>query len=145
MNNAVFGGTMENVRKYRDIKVATTERRRNYLILEPNYHTTNFFTEHLLLIEMKKTQVLMNKPVYLGLSILDLSKTVLYEFWYDYIKPKYGENATLCYMDAGSFIVHVKTNGIYRDIAEDVETRFDTSNSEIDVHYQKEKIKKELD
>ena len=74
----------------------------------------------------------MNKPVYLGLSILDLSKTVMYEFWYDYVKPKYGENAKLCYMDTDSFIVHVKTNYIYKDIAEDVETRFDTSNYEID-------------
>ena len=81
---------------------------------------------------MRKTQILMNKPVYLGLSILDLSKTVMYEFWYDYVKPKYGENAKLCYMDTDSFIVHVKTDDIYKDIAEDVETIFDTSNFEID-------------
>ena len=74
----------------------------------------------------------MNKPVYMCLSILDLSKTVMYEFWYDYVKPKYGENAKLCYMDTDSFIVHVKTDDIYKDIAEDVETRFDTSNFEID-------------
>ena len=81
MNNAVFGNTMENVRKYRDIKLVTTERRRNYLVSEPNYHTTKFFTENLLATEMKKTQILMNKPIYLGLSILDISKTVMYEFW----------------------------------------------------------------
>ena len=130
MTNAVFGKTMENVRKHRDIKLVTTERRRNYLVSEPNYHTTKFFTENLLAIEMRKTQILMNKPVYLGLSILDLSKTVIYEFWYDYVKPKYGENAKLCYMDTDSFIVHVKTDDIYKDIAEDVETRFDTSNYE---------------
>ena len=74
----------------------------------------------------------MNKPVYLGLSILDLSKTVMYEFWYDYVKPKYGENAKLCYMDTDSFIVHVKTDDIYKDIAEDVETGFDTSNYGMD-------------
>ena len=109
MNNAVFGKTMENVRKHRDIKLVTTERRRNYLVSEPNYHTTKFFTENLLAIEMRKTQILMNKPVYLGLLILDLSKTVMYEFWYDYVKSKYGENAKLCYMDTDSFIVHVKT------------------------------------
>ena len=72
MNNAVFGKTMENVRKYRDIKLVTTERRRNYLVSEPNYHTTKFLTEHLLTIETKKTEILMNKPVYLGLSILEL-------------------------------------------------------------------------
>ena len=67
LNNAVFGKTMENVRKHRDIKLATTERRRNYLVSEPNYHTTKFFTEHLLAIEVKKTEILMNKPVYVGL------------------------------------------------------------------------------
>ena len=76
MNNAVFGKTMENVRKHKDIKLVTTERRRNYLVSEPNYHTATFFTENLLAIEMKKTQILMNKFVDLGLSLLDLSKTV---------------------------------------------------------------------
>ena len=81
---------------------------------------------------MRKTQTLMNKPVYLGLSILDLSKTVMYEFWYDYVTPKYLENAKLCYMDTDSLIVHAETDDIYKDIAEDVETRFDTSNFEID-------------
>ena len=95
MNNAVFEKTMENVRKRRNIKLVTTERRRNCLVSEPNYHTTKFFTENLLAIEMRITQILMSKPVYLGLSILDLSKTVMYEFWYDYVKPKYGENAKL--------------------------------------------------
>ena len=74
----------------------------------------------------------MNKPVYLGLSILDLSKTVMYEFWYDYVKPKYGENAKLCYMEIDSFIAHVKTDDIYKDIAEDVETKLDSSNFEIE-------------
>ena len=96
MNNAVFEKTMQNVRKHRSIKLVTTERRRNYLVSEPNYYTTKFFTESLLPIEMRKTQILMNKFVYLGLSILDLSKTAMYEFWYDYVKPKYGENAKLC-------------------------------------------------
>ena len=80
MTNSVFRKTMENVRKHRNIKLVTTERRRNYLVSEPNYHTTKFFAENLLAIEMRKTQILMNKPVYLGLSILDLSKTVMYEF-----------------------------------------------------------------
>ena len=70
----------------------------------------------------------MNKPADLGLSILHLSKTAMYEFWYDYIKPKYGGKAKLCYMGTDSFIIHVKTDDIYKDIAEDVETRFDTSN-----------------
>ena len=89
--NVVFGKTMGNVRKHRDIKLATTERRRDYLVSEPNCHTTEFFTEHLLTIEFKKTEILMNKPVYLGLSILALSEILMYEFQYDYIKPKYGK------------------------------------------------------
>ena len=131
MNNAVFGKTMENVRKYRNIKLVTTEKRRNYLLSEPNYHTATFFTENLLAIEIRKIQILMNKPVYLGLSILDVSKTLMYEFWFDYEKPKYGENAKLCYMDTVSFIVPVKTDDIYKDIAQDNKTRFDASNFEI--------------
>ena len=109
MNNAVFGKTMENVRKHRNIKLVTAERRRNYLVSEPNYHATKFFTENVSAIEMRKTQILMNKPVYLGLSVLDLNKTVIYEFWYNYVKPELGENAKLCLMDTDSFIVHVKT------------------------------------
>ena len=96
MNNGVFGKIMKNVRKQRDVKLVTTERKRNYLVSEPNYQTyQKFFIENLLAIEMGKTQILMNKPVYLGLSILDLSKTVMYQFWYDYPKPEYGENAKL--------------------------------------------------
>ena len=131
MNNAIFGRTMENVRKQADIKLVTTERRRNGLVSEPNYHTTKSFTENLLVVEMKKTQILMNKHVCLGLSILDLSKTVMYGFWYDYIKLKYGKKAKLYYMVTGSFIVHLKREDFYKDIAGDVETRFDTSNYEI--------------
>ena len=91
---------------------------------------------------MRKTQILMNKPVYLELSILDLNKIVMYEFWYDYVKPKYGENAKLCYMDTDSFIVHVKTDDIYKDIAGNVELRFDTSNFQIDSPLLKGKNKK---
>ena len=103
MNNADFGKTMENVRKHRDIKLVTTDKRRNQLASEPNYHTTKYFSENLMAIEMKKTKVKMNKPIYLGMSILDISKTLMYEFWYDYIKPKYQGKAKLCYMDTDSF------------------------------------------
>ena len=106
MNNAVFGKTMENVRKHRNIKLLTKEMRRNYLVSEPDYHTTKFFTENLLAIEMRKTQVLMNKPVYLGLSILDLSKTVMYEFWYDYVKPKYDQNMW-------NFVIWIQTASLF--------------------------------
>ena len=80
---------------------------------------------------MKMTKVKVNKPVYLGLSILEISKTLMYEFWYNYIKPKYRDNVKLCYMDTDSFIMHIKTEDFYKDIVNDVEKRFDTSNYEI--------------
>ena len=128
MNNSVFGKTMDNLRKHRDIKLVTTDEKRNKLVSEPNYHTTKRFSENLLAIEMKKTKVKMNKPVYLGMSILDISKTLMYKFWYDYIKPKYEDRAKLCYMDTDSFIIHIITEDFYKDIADDVEIWFDTSN-----------------
>ena len=87
---------MENVRKHRNIKLATTEKRRIKLVSEPNYHTTKQFSGNLLAIEMKKAKVKMNKPVYLGMSMLDISKTLMYEFWYDYIRPRYNDKARLC-------------------------------------------------
>ena len=139
MNNTVLGKTKENARKHRNIKLVTTEIRRNNLVSEPIYYPSMFFTEDLLVIEMRKTQILINKPVYLGLSTLNLRKTVMYEFWYDYVKPKYGGNAKLCYMDTGSSTVHVKTDGIYKYITEDVETIFDTSNIELDRPLTKQK------
>ena len=128
MNNSVFGKTIENVRKRRDIKLVTKEEKRIKLVSEPNHHTTKRFSENLLAIEMKKTKVKMNKPVYLGMSILDISRTLMYEFWYEYIKPKYKDKAKLCYMDTDSFIINVKTEDFYKDIANDVKRRFDTSN-----------------
>ena len=84
---------------------------------EPNFHTTEWFSENLLAIEMKKIKVKMNKPVYLDLSILEISETLMYEFWYDYIKSKYQCNAKLCYMDTGSFTIQIKTEDFYKDIA----------------------------
>ena len=121
---------MENVRKHRDIKLVTTDKRRNQLVSEPNYHATKRFSETLLAIEMKKIKVKMNKSVYLGLSILEISKTLMYEFWHDYIKPKYQDNAKLCYMVTDSFIINIKTEDFYEDIEDDVKKRFDTSNYE---------------
>ena len=89
MNTAVFGKTMENVRKHRDIKLVATHKRRNQLVSEPNYHTIKYFSKNFLAIEMKKTKVKMNKAIYLGFSILKITKTLMYEFWYDYIKAKH--------------------------------------------------------
>ena len=82
-------------------------------------------------MEMKKTEIPMNKSICLGISILELSKILIYDIWYDYVKPKYDEKAKLCFMDTDSSIVYIKTDDIYKDIAEDVETRFDTSNYEL--------------
>ena len=131
MNNSVFGKTMENIRNHRDIKLVTTERKRSKLVSEPNYHTINLISEDLSIIEMKKTKVKINKPIHLGLSILEISKILIYEFWYDYMKPKYNNDVKLCYMDTDSFVMHIKTNDFYKDIASDVENRFDTSNYEV--------------
>ena len=126
MSNSVFAKTMENVRNHRDIKLITSDERRNKLVSEPNYHTTKHFSEDLQAIEMKKTKVIMNKPLYLRQAILDISKTLMYKFWYDYIEPKYGDKAKLCYMDTDSFIIHIETEDFYKDIANDVNKWFDT-------------------
>ena len=130
MNNAVFGKTMENIRKHRDIKLVTTDKKGNKLVSEPNYHTMNYISEDLSIIEMNKTKVKLNKQIHLGLSILDISQLLMYEFWYDYMKPKYGNRVKLCYMHTDSFRMSIKTNDFYKDIANDVEKRFDTSNYE---------------
>ena len=121
------------MRKHIDIKLVTAERRRNYLVSEPNYHNTKLFIENLLAIEIKKTktEILLYKSIYLRFTILELSKILLYESWYNYVKAKYGENAKLYYMDTDNFIIHVKTDNIYKNIAEVVETRFWTSNFEL--------------
>ena len=131
MNNAVFGKTVENVRKHRDIKLVTTDKKGSELVSEPNYHTMNYISEDLSIIEMKRTKVKMNKPIYLGLLILDISKILMYEFWYNYMKPKYNDHVKLCCMDTDSFTVNIKTKDFYKDIANDVEDRFDTSNYEV--------------
>ena len=104
---------MENKRKHRDIKLVTTDKRRNRLASEPNYHITKYFSKNFMAIEMKKTKVNMNKPSYLGMSILVISKTLTYEFWYDYIKPKYQDKAKLCYMNTDNFVIHIKTEDYY--------------------------------
>ena len=130
MNNAVFGKTMENTRKHRDIKIVTTDKKRNKVVSEANYHTMNYISEDLSIIEMNKTKVKMNKPIYLGLSILDISKILMYEFWYNYIKLKYKNKVDLCYMDTDSLIMNIKTHDFYKDIANDVDKRFDTSSYE---------------
>ena len=127
MNNSVSGTTMENIRNHRDIRVVTTDERRSILASEPNYHSTKYISKDLLIMEMKKTEVKLNKPIYLGQAILDISKTLMYKLWYDYIKPKYGDKARLCYMDTDSFVMDIETDDFYKDINNDVDKWFDTS------------------
>ena len=127
MNNAVFGKTMENVRNHRDIKIVTTNKQRSKFASDPNYHSTKYISRDLLIIELKKIKVKMNKPIYLHQEILDISKTLMYEFWYDYLKPQYGNNVRLCYMDTDSFVIYIKTDDFFKYITNDVERRFDTS------------------
>ena len=128
MKNSVFRKSMGNMRKHRSIKLITTERRRNYSVSELKNHAAKFSTEHLWAIKMKINEILMKKSICLEFSILEFSNILMYEFWYDYAKTKYGEKVKLCYVDTDSFIVYIKID----DISEDVETRFDTSNYELD-------------
>ena len=126
MNNAVFEKTLSNIRNHRNIKLITTKARRKYLVSKPNYHTIKSFLDNLIATEMEKTDT------HFGLSILEISKIIMYEFWYDYMKPKYGEKTKLFYMDTGSFIVYIESEYIKVEIVTDVETRFDTSNYVLD-------------
>ena len=143
INNSVFRKTMKNIRKHRDIKLVTTDKKRSKLVSEPNYHTINLISEDLSIIEIKKTKVKMK--FYLGLSILEISKILMYEFWYDYMKPKHNDNVRLCYMHTDSFVMHIKTNDFYKDIASDVENWFDTSNYEVNRPLPTGKNKKVID
>ena len=136
MNNSVFGKMMENIRKHRNIKLVTTEEKYLCTIMKPNFKSGVRFGENLMGCEMGKIKVIMKKPVYLSQVILDLSKIVMYEFHYDYMKPKYnGKNShlqgtlhlKLCYMDTDSLVYKIKTEDFYADIMNNVLARFDTS------------------
>ena len=127
MVNSVFGKTMENIRKDRNIKLVTTEEKYLHTVMLPNFKSGVLFGENLMGCEMGKIKVVMNKPVYLGQAILDLSKIVMYEFHCDYMVPKYGDKLKLCYIDTDSLVYHIKTEDLYADITDDVPARFDTS------------------
>ena len=127
MNNVVFGKTMENIRKHRNIKLVTNREAYLKAVMKPNFKSGTLFGANLMGCEMGKIKVVMNKPVYLGQAILDLSKIAMYKFHYDYMKQKYPEGLTLCYMDTDSLIYDIETDDFYKDITEDVKGRFDTS------------------
>ena len=126
----LYNTVYENVRKHKDIKLVTTNDRRKRLVSQPNYHTSKHFSEDLMAIEMRKTSVLMNKPIYIGQAVLDFSKILMYDFWYGYLKPMYKNNIKLCYMDTDSFIFHVKTDDFYKDISDTLDKWFDTSKND---------------
>ena len=114
--------------KNSDIKLVTSDTRRKRLASEPTYHSPKKISGHLMAIELKKTRVKMTKPLYLSMSILDISKILMYKFSYDYISPKYGDRVKLCYTDTDSFIINIKTEDFFEDISNDVKKWFDTSN-----------------
>ena len=116
------------MRNHRDIKLVTSDKRRKRLVSERNYHSHKKFSDDLMAIEMKKTRIKMTEPLHLGMPILDISKILMYKFWYDYISPKYGDKAKLCYTDTDSFIIYIKTEDIFEDISNEVKKWFDTSN-----------------
>ena len=127
MNNSVFGKTMENI-KHRNIKLVNNEEEYLQNVMKPNFKSGTLLGSDLMGCEMGKVKVVMNKPVSLGQAILDLSKTIMYEFHYEYMKRKYDDDKlTLCYMDTNSLIYDIETDDFYKDIAGDVESRFDTS------------------
>ena len=127
MNNSVFGKMIENIRKHSNSKLIMTEEKYLLTVMKPNFKSGVLFGENLMGCEMGKIKVVMNKLVYLGQVILDLSKIIMYEFRYDYMIPKYGDRLKLCYMDTDSLVYHIKTEDFYADIADDVQTRFNTS------------------
>ena len=127
MNNSVFGKTMENIRNHKDMKLVTSDKKYLKYVMKPNFKGGHPFSKHLFANEMEKREITMNKPVYRGQAILNLSKTLMYDFHYDYMRPKYGSKVKLYYMDTDSFVYKTETEDFYRDIAKDVKKRFDTS------------------
>ena len=127
MNNSVFGKTMENIENRVDIRLASTAKQALKLSKKTNFERRTIFDENLIAVHMKRTKLYYNKPIYLGMCILDLSKTLMYDFHYNYIKNKYSDRAKLLMTDTDSLIYEIKTDDFYKDIAEDVESKFDTS------------------
>ena len=119
---------MENIRKHRNIKLVNNKEEYLKNVMKPNFKSGTLLGPDLMGCEMGKVTVVMNKPVYLVQAILDLSKTIMYEFHYDYMIPKYGDRLKLCYMDTGSLIYSIKIEDFYSDISPDVESTFDTSS-----------------
>ena len=128
MNDSAFGKMIENVRKRREIKLIVTEEQRRKLLSEQNYASCTAFSDHLMAVEMRKTHVLIDKPVLVGQTILDKSKELMYKFHYEYLQPKYNDKMKLLYMDTDSFILEIETDDFFEDTRKDLKEWFDTSN-----------------
>ena len=128
MNNSVFGKTIENIRKRQNIFLVDNRKTALNLSKRPNFERVTIFDKNLIAAHMKKTEIYFNKPVYVGQAILDLSKTLMYDFHYNYIKPKYGKKAELLFTDTDSLMYQIKTEDFYKDISADIKTKFDTSD-----------------
>ena len=128
MNNAVFGKTMENKRKRVDVRLVTDGKKYKKLVAKPNFHAQKIFAEDLVSVHMKRTCMVMNKPIYIGACILDLSKIPMYDFHYNFIKQKYGDQAKLLLTDTDSLLYEIQTEDYFKDIIEHINERFDTSN-----------------
>ena len=128
MNNSVFGKTLENIRNRVDIRLISSDKVAQKLAAKPNYEGCTIFDKNLIAVHMKKTKFYFNKQVYLGMSILHLSKSLIYDFHYNYIKTKYGDKAKLLFTDTNSLAYEIKTKDFYKDINPEIEKRFDTSD-----------------
>ena len=128
MNNYVFGKTLENIRNRVDIRLISRNNVAQNVAAKPNYDCCTIFDENLIAVHVKKTKLYVNKPVYLGMSILDRSKSLMYDFHYNYINTKYGDKAKLLFTDTDSLAYEIKTKDFYKDIYPDIEKRFDTSD-----------------
>ena len=132
MNNSVFGKMMENIINRVDVKLLNNEKSTQKLAAKPNFEHLTIFDENLVAIHMKRIKLLFNKPVYCGMAILDLSKTLMYDFHYNYILPKYGEKQKLLFTDTDSLLYEIETEDFFKDITHDVEAKFDTSDFPVD-------------
>ena len=128
MNNSVFGKTIENIRKRQNIILVDDRKKAVKLTSRPNFDRATIFDKNLIAVHMKKTEVYFNKPVYVGQAILDLSKTLMFNFHYNYIQKKYKDRAELLFTDTDSLMYQIYTDDFYKDTSHDIETKFDTSD-----------------
>ena len=128
MNNSVFGKTIENIRKRQNIILVDNRKKASQLSTKPNFDRTTIFDRNLIAVHVKKTEVYFNKPIYVGQAILDLSKTLMFDFHYDYIREKYDSKAELLFTDTDSLLYLIYTDGFYKDISKDIKRKFDTSD-----------------